>query len=430
MSEFHFLNKTQPPQVTALDLPPNSSCVLLKKRHIVVREEPMPILQPDDLHNYVAGGVGGKPVTEPLVLGHESSGEVIAVGDLVKTHKVGDRVAIEPGLPCRRCVNCKEGRINICLNQHYCGAPGSIGSLSRFYALPADMAPHIPDHLSWEEAGCIQPLAVGIQVAKRVDLRPHKTVAIFGCGPVGLIAAAVAHAYCARKIVAFDNNPVRVEAARNYRSPVTGKPIIDHVFLTQDIPTTSLKHQPDGNGNGITNGHVPHTNTDELAHKIGEAGSGAGIADGEVPDENHEESIGDRRWEWAKKLAAGYIAESGLTEEEGFDRVVEASGVEDCMNLGVAIAKQGANYLGIGLSHIQTSSFPILAVTSKELNILGITRYTSSCFPSALDLLERRVVDVKQLITNRFPLSESDKAFEAAAGGREMKVIIMNQEGF
>ncbi|ODN76576.1 hypothetical protein L202_05235 [Cryptococcus amylolentus CBS 6039] len=423
MSEFHSLVKTQPPQVTALNLPPNSAGVLLKKRDIIIREEPMPILQPDDLHNYVSGGVGGRPVTEPIVLGHESSGEVIAIGDLVKTHKVGDRVAIEPGLPCRRCVNCKEGRINLCLNQHYCGSPGSVGSLSRFFALPADMAPHIPDNVSWEESGCIQPLAVGIQVAKRVDLRPHKTVAIFGCGPVGLISAAVAHAYCARKIVAFDNNPVRVEAARKYRSPVTGKPIIDHVFLTKDIPTTSLKK----GANGLVDGN---SHIDELAHKIGEAGSGAGIADGGIPDEHDEESVGDRKWEWAKKIAAGYIEEAGLTEDEGFDRVVEATGVEDCMNLGVAIAKQGANYLGIGLSHIQTTSFPILAVTNKELNVMGITRYTSSCFPSALDLLERGVVDVKQLITNRFPLTESDKAFEAAAGGGEMKVIILNQEGF
>ena len=50
-----------------------------------------------DLHNYLAGGVGGRPVTEPLVMGHESAGEVIAVGDRVTTHKVGDRVAGELG---------------------------------------------------------------------------------------------------------------------------------------------------------------------------------------------------------------------------------------------------------------------------------------------------------------------------------------------
>ncbi|ADV20758.1 Xylitol dehydrogenase, putative [Cryptococcus gattii WM276] len=455
MAEFHFLNKTQPPQVTKLNLPENTSCVLLKKRNIVVKPKPMPILQPDgvlvkvvatdkfihsgkltyllipsricgsDLHNYLAGGVGGRPVTEPIVMGHESSGEVIAVGDLVKTHKVGDRVAIEPGLPCRRCINCKEGKVNICLNMHYCGAPGSVGSLSRYFALPADMAPHIPDHLSWEEAGCIQPLAVGIQVGKRVDLGPHKTVAIFGCGPIGLISAAVAHAYSARKIIAFDNNPQRVEFAKKYISPLTGKPIIDHVFLVKDLPTSSLRDShASGNGN-MTNGQ-----TEALAHALGETGSGAGMGDGEMLDEDHEETIGDKKWEWAKKIVAGFAQEAGLTAEEGVDRVVEATGAEDCMLMGIAIAKQGGNYLAVGLGHIQTNCFPTLAVTNKEINVMGITRYTASCFPSALDLLSRGVVDVKQLITKTFPLTQSTEAFEAVAAGQDIKVVIKNQEGF
>jgi D-xylulose reductase len=109
MSHFHFLNKVQPPQVTALDLGPNTACVLIKKRTVVIREEPMPILQPDgvlvkvissgicgsDMHGYLAGGVGGRPMTEETVMGHEAAGEVVAVGEYVTTHKPGDRVASE-----------------------------------------------------------------------------------------------------------------------------------------------------------------------------------------------------------------------------------------------------------------------------------------------------------------------------------------------
>jgi hypothetical protein len=82
---------------------------------------------------------------------------------------------VEPGLPCWRCINCKTGRPNICLGTYfsevleiadsdsdirYCGAPGSAGSLSRYFALPADMAPHLPEHISWVESGSVQPLAV------------------------------------------------------------------------------------------------------------------------------------------------------------------------------------------------------------------------------------------------------------------------------
>ncbi|KAK4689917.1 hypothetical protein P7C73_g200, partial [Tremellales sp. Uapishka_1] len=379
-------------------------------------------------------------------MGHESAGEVVAVGEMVTTHQVGDRVAVEPGLPCRRCVNCKSGRVNICLSRlvsseeewgrkahneksrehmrsrkawiandragmRYCGSPGSVGSLMRYFALPADMAPHIPDNISWEVAGSIQPLAIGVQVGKRVDLRPHLTLAICGCGPIGLITAAVAHAYSARKIIGFDINPSRVEFARKYMSPLTGKPIYDYVFLSESIPTTPLS------GNPLAR-----------AEKQGEAPGPAGIADGEVPDAEEDPTEGDIRWENAKLIAAEWVAQAGLTAEEGFDRVVEASGAEDCGLLGVALAKQGGNYLAIGLGHIQTHLMPTLAITNKELDVRGITRYTASCFPSAIDMLSRGVVDLKPLITKVYPLTQSTEAFEAVASGREIKVIVKNQE--
>ena len=104
--------------------------------------------------------------------------------------------------------------------------------------------------------------------------------------------------------------------------------------------------------------------------------------------------------------------------------------------------------LAVGLGHVQTNIFPTLAVTNKELDVrgerclpvfccllaeclgmdLGITRYTASCFPSAIDLLSRGMVDLKQLITKTFPLTQSLDAFEAVRSGREIKVIVKNQE--
>lgn len=110
---------------------------------------------------------------------------------------------------------------------------------------------------------------------------------------------------------------------------MTGKPIIDHVFLNKAVPNTSIS-----------------TSSRGLEAALGEDGSGAGIGDGEVGDHD-EVSAGDKKWEWAKKMAAEYIKEAGLEEDEGVDRVIEASGTEDCSMLGVAIAKQG----GISESH-------------------------------------------------------------------------------
>jgi D-xylulose reductase len=84
--------------------------------------------------------------------------------------------------------------------------------------------------------------------------------------------------------------------------------------------------------------------------------------------------------------------------------------------------------LAVGLSHIQTNWFPNIAVTNKELDIRGITRYTPGTFQSAIDLLARKVVDVKQLITAEYPLSRSQDAFEAVAARNDIKVLVRNQQ--
>ncbi|KAK9420138.1 putative Enoyl reductase (ER) domain-containing protein [Seiridium unicorne] len=394
-----FARKDQPSHVEALNLPPNTSCLLLKKRTVSVEPIPLPILQPDgllvkvisngicgsDMHAYLAGGVGGRLHATPTVMGHEAAGEVIAVGEYVTTHKPGDRVA----------------------KIRYCGAPGTHGSLSRFFALPADMAPHIPESVGWDEAGSIQPLAIGVQIGKRADLRAHQTIAIFGCGPIGLITAAVAHAYSVKKIIAFDINPGRVEFARKYISPLTGKPIINHVIHIGGIPSVPSSKVHKTNGHAGENGEIP-------------------VAD--IDEEEHEETIGDIRWELAQARMTEIIRECGLESEEGVDRVIEASGSDDAMLHGIAICKQGGVFLQVGLGHIQTHLMPTIAITNKELDVRGITRYTASCFPSAIDLLARGVVDLRPLITAKFPLSRAKDAFEAVASGKEMKVIIKNQE--
>jgi D-xylulose reductase len=146
-----------------------------------------------------------------------------------------------------------------------------------------------------------------------------------------LITAAIAHAYSARKIIGIDNSPSRVEFAKKYTSPITGKPIYDHVFLSTDLPITPPSKAESKN---------------ELSEKIGEQGSKAGIADGEVgvhDDEEEHLPVGDHKWEWAKIRAAEWLLQAGLDAEEGVDRVIEATGSEDCGLYGVAIAKQGAN---------------------------------------------------------------------------------------
>jgi len=116
-----------------------------------------------DLHTYSHGGVGHSFIKEPQVLGHESAGTVVQVGADVTDLKVGDRVAIEPTRFCRKCYNCRIGKTNVCRFFKQASMPGNPGTLSQYFACESDLAVKIPESLSWEEAGCIQPLAVAIQ---------------------------------------------------------------------------------------------------------------------------------------------------------------------------------------------------------------------------------------------------------------------------
>ena len=155
-----------------------------------------------------------------------------------------------------------------------------------------------------------------------------------GCGPIGLISAAVAHAYSARKIIGIEISPARVEFARKYMSPITGKPIFDHVFLNTDLPSTLPK------ANGHTNGHS------HLADQVGEMGPAFVLGDGQagVAGDDfaiHEPTPGDIKWEAAKEVVAEWIEAAGETSEFGFDKVIEATGTEDGGHLSVALAKPG-----------------------------------------------------------------------------------------
>lgn len=102
----------------------------------------------------------------PVTLGHEASGVVAAIGSAVTTLKVGDRVAIEPGFPCRYCSFCLAGKYNLCPEMAFAASPGPgpvvHGTLATFFRLPSDLCYKIPDHLGLDEGVIFEPLAVAI----------------------------------------------------------------------------------------------------------------------------------------------------------------------------------------------------------------------------------------------------------------------------
>jgi D-xylulose reductase len=168
------------------------------------------------VHYWVEGRIGHFIVEKPMVLGHESAGIVHSVGDKVKTLKVGDRVAMEPGVPCRRCVRCKEGKYNLCPDMAFAATPPYDGTLARYYALPEDYCYKLPENMSLEEGALIEPTAVAVHITRQASIKPGDSVVVFGAGPVGLLCCAVAKAYGAKKIVTVDINETRLKFALDY----------------------------------------------------------------------------------------------------------------------------------------------------------------------------------------------------------------------
>lgn len=159
-----------------------------------------------------------------MILGHESSGTVERVGSNVMTLKVGDRVAMEPGEPCRRCDMCKIGKYNLCPAMAFAATPPYDGTLTKYYRLPEDLCYRLPDSMSLEEGALVEPLSVAVHLVRQAAVSPGKSIVIYGAGPVGLLCCAVAKAFGAKKIIAVDIQPARLEVAGQFEATSTFLP--------------------------------------------------------------------------------------------------------------------------------------------------------------------------------------------------------------
>ncbi|KAL1963253.1 hypothetical protein VTN77DRAFT_8578 [Rasamsonia byssochlamydoides] len=177
-----------------------------------------------DVHYWEHGAIGDFVVRDPMVLGHESSGIVSQVGPAVTTLKVGDRVSLEPGIPCRRCEPCKSGKYNLCIRMAFAATPPYDGTLAKYYRLPEDFCYKLPEGMSLQEGALVEPLGVAVHIVKQGEVRPGHSVIVFGAGPVGLLCCAVAKAFGASKIIAVDIQQGRLEFAKKYVATATFLP--------------------------------------------------------------------------------------------------------------------------------------------------------------------------------------------------------------
>ncbi len=167
-----------------------------------------------DLHWYKDGRIGHTPAEYPQILGHEPTGEVVAVGPGVSAFGPGDRVLIEPAINCGTCELCLSGRHNACVRSRFMGAPGEPGLLREYALAPASNLVPLPEGLDYVRGTVAEPLAVAVHVLRMSKIRLGATVAVIGAGPIGVLCTAVARLAGASKIFIADKVAHRVALGR------------------------------------------------------------------------------------------------------------------------------------------------------------------------------------------------------------------------
>ena len=292
----------------------------------------------------------------PVALGHEASGVVEAVGSAVSKVKVGDRVSIEPGFPCRHCSFCLGGKYNLCPDMTFAASPGPgavvHGTLATFYRLPDDFCYKLPGDMALDEGVIFEPLAVAVHGLRLAKLKPGQNVLVLGAGPVGLLSCAVAREFGASRITVVDINKGRLSFAED----------------VLDIPTYRYDME-------------------------------------KSPKDN----------------AVALATEKNL--QEGADVIVEATGVESCVQMGVEAIKRGGSYVQVGLGK-KMIEFPLVVMSEKEITVRGCFRYGPGDFELASTLVSRGKIPLKSFITKVFPFHQAPDAWEAAHKGEGVKNLI------
>lgn len=189
-----------------------------------------------DIHYYLSGKIGSQVVQYPFTVGHEGAGVVEAVGSGVNLVKPGDRIAIEPAMPCWECDQCRAGRPHTCLKLRFLGCPGQAeGSLSEYIVMPETSCYKIPDQISYDEAAISEPLAIGLYAVKQSIPMEGAKVGILGFGPIGMSVLLSARAMGAKKLYVTDKIDDRLQIARRSGAVITANP--EHEDVVEKIST-------------------------------------------------------------------------------------------------------------------------------------------------------------------------------------------------
>jgi len=199
-----------------------------------------------DLHMYETGRIGYTDDSEPFVLGHEFMGVVEAVGDgaldgLHNPIQVGQRVAVDPCVPCWRCELCENGHPNLCPNHYFYGLYPNHGALREQMIVEARNCFSMPDELPDETGPLLETLGIAIHAIDFSKIKIANTVSVIGAGPVGLLIIRLASMMGVSKLFAFDKLGWRVDKAREWGAT--------HAYNVNDCdPVETVMAETNGRG--------------------------------------------------------------------------------------------------------------------------------------------------------------------------------------
>jgi L-iditol 2-dehydrogenase len=290
-----------------------------------------------DLHWFSEGSIGDAKLDHPLILGHEFAGET----------EDGQRVAVDPAIPCGKCEFCKHGHPNLCPDVHFAGHGGIDGALREYMAWDEKYLFPIPDSLTFADGAMLEPLGVAIHAVDLAHLKAGMMVGVFGCGPIGLLIIQLTKLSGAANIIATDILPWRVDAAKAFGA--------SHSFLAE--------------------------NSQEI-EEIRAATGGRGV-----------------------------------------DVVFEGAGVQDAVDTSLAAVIPGGKVILTGIPDNDKTSFSASTARRKGLTI-KLVRRMKHTYPRAIELVSQGLVDVRSLVTHRFPLEQAGEAFRLAERREGLKIII------
>ncbi len=322
----------------------NQAAVLYAPHDVRLEERPMPHVGPNDVlvevravgvcgsdvHYYEHGRIGSYIVRQPLILGHESAGVIVAAGADVSQSRIGERVAIEPGIPDGVCEQCRAGHYNLCPNVRFFGTPPIDGAFANYVTVPEQFAYTLPDTLSNEEGAMIEPLSVGLWACRKARLRGGDHVLITGAGPVGLLAMKVAVALGVATVTITDVSPQRLVRAKQLGA----------------AHTINVAEQP--------------------------------------------------------------LAQAGVQA----DVLLECSGNQEALKDGIRSLRPAGMAVVVGMNPGEELSVPMSFIQNREITLTGTFRYANT-YADAIALVAAGRIDVRSIITGRYPLEEAERALQA-----------------